>query len=148
MASDHSEYYYKIYSSQKGGDFPVFKGARYHQYGSGFGDILRGILRFVMPVLTRGAATFLGDVVQKRDQGSTWGDAAKSAIKPTAMSVLNEATNQTAQRGNGKKRKRKRKRSKKHNQEGGRVYKGKKHKAKKQKISFKELINKYPNYNF
>ena len=107
MASDHSEYYYKFYSSQKGGDFPVFKGARFHQYGSGFGDILRGILRFVMPVLTRGAATFLGDVVQKRDHGSTWGDAAKSAIAPTAMSVLNEAANQTAQRGNGKKRKRK-----------------------------------------
>ncbi|KAF0146609.1 MAG: hypothetical protein FD143_3313, partial [Ignavibacteria bacterium] len=43
MGTEKEDFYFKIYN-QRGGDFPVFKGARHIQYGNGFGDIFRGLL--------------------------------------------------------------------------------------------------------
>ena len=42
--------------NQRGGDFPVFQGPRYIQYGNVLGDILQDVLRRVLPVVGKGAA--------------------------------------------------------------------------------------------
>lgn len=143
---DHADFYYKIIQSQRGGDFPVFRGARHIQYGNGFGDIFRGIFRHVLPVLAKGAATFFGDLVRNREQGSNWGSALKSAIAPTAMSVIGEASKHVNQTGTGKKRKRRNKRTKKAKKQ--KVYKEGKRKSKKRKINFKSISAKSPKFNF
>ena len=64
-------------SNQRGGDFPVFQGAGYIQYGNGFEDFLRGFLRHVVPMVAKGAAYFLGSLMHKREQRQNWGNAAK-----------------------------------------------------------------------
>ena len=109
MGHDRENMYFDLYT-QRGGDFPVFQGARHIQYGNGFGDVLRGFLRHVLPVAVKGAASFLGSLMQKRDEGQNWGNAAKSAIIPAANTVLNETANKIRQGGveNAEKRKRKR----------------------------------------
>ena len=64
MDHERENIYFQLYN-QRGGDFPVFQGARYIQYGNGFGDVLRGFLRHVLPLLVKGAASFLGSLMQK-----------------------------------------------------------------------------------
>ena len=142
--------YYNYYS-QRGGDFQVFKGTRYVQYGSGFGDVLRGIFRHVFPVVIRGAASFIGNMLHNRDEGQNWSSAAKSAIAPAASTILSETQNQIKQRGSGKKRKHK---SKKNKQSGGKKKRRKKSKSsvykekKKGKFIIKEFNPKFSKYNF
>ena len=63
--------YLRYYSTQSGGALDPFQGARRGQYGSGLGDILRGIFRSVMPIATRGASTFLGEMTREREDGRT-----------------------------------------------------------------------------
>ncbi|KAF0147104.1 MAG: hypothetical protein FD188_3550 [Ignavibacteria bacterium] len=60
---------YFLLDTQRGGDFPVFQGARYIQYGNGFRDIFRGFLRHVLPVGEKAAVSFLGSLMQKRENG-------------------------------------------------------------------------------
>ena len=43
------EAYFEVIKAQTGGDFPVFQGDRYVQYGQGFGDVLRGIFLTCFP---------------------------------------------------------------------------------------------------
>ena len=153
MASS-ADFYYQVYNNQRGGEFPVFRGARYVQYGSGFGDIFRGIFRHILPIVVQGASSFFGNLMQSREKGATWGQAAKSSIAPTAHSVLTEAANQIQpkqdsaegesqkQAGSGKRKKKKR--------AGQRIlYKGNDFEGKKRKISLDDFIaKKIPKYNF
>lgn len=94
-----------------GADFPVFVGSRSYQYGTGIGDILRGAFRWILPVVARGASTFLSNMVSHHDAGHGWKDAAKSSILP-ALSNTAEAIGQAAQSGRGHKRKKQYKRMK------------------------------------
>ena len=110
MGNERENIYFQLYN-QRGGDFPVFQGARHSQYGNGFGDVLWGFLRHVLPVAVKGAASFLGSLMQKRNEGQNWGNAAKSALIPAAGTVLNETANKIRQGGSGKRRKNKRKRN-------------------------------------
>ena len=55
MDKERENIYFQLYN-QIGGDLPVFQGARYIQYGNGFGDVLRGFLRNVLPVAVKWAA--------------------------------------------------------------------------------------------
>ena len=57
MDHEKENIYFQLYN-QRGGDFPVFHGARYIQYGNGFGDVLPGFLPRVIPVAVKGAASF------------------------------------------------------------------------------------------
>ena len=53
--------YEKYYEAQRGGQIPVFRGGM--QSGGGFGDILRGIFRFIMQVALRGIQAFAGNTL-------------------------------------------------------------------------------------
>ena len=100
-----------------GFDYPVFTGARFNQQGSGFGDILKGIFRFIFPIAARGVSTFVGEAVRAHETGADWKTAAKSALLPTAQNVTSKALDQIrealapplavgsgAQSGSGKRR--------------------------------------------
>ena len=88
MDHESQNIYFQLYN-QRGGDFPVFQGGSYIQYGNGFGDVLRGFLRHVVPLAGKGAASFLGSLMQKWEQWQNWGNAAKESILPAAGTVLN-----------------------------------------------------------
>lgn len=116
-----TESYQRLFT-QRGGDLlPVFRGSRYYHHGSGFGDILRGIFRFILPVAIKGASTFLGETSRAHDLGVPMKEALKAAIKPTLGAAATEAVTQFAkkqesqpihlvnQKGQGKKRKKKKK---------------------------------------
>ena len=77
-----------------GFDYPVFAGARFNQQGSGFGDILRGIFRFIFPMAASGVRTFVGEAVKGHDSSADWKIPAKSAILPTAQNVTGKALDQ------------------------------------------------------
>ena len=88
-------------------EYPVFRGVRYTQYGSGFGDVLRGIFRFILPVAAQAAHTFLGETMKARETGADWKTAAKAALVPTTTGALTQAvdTLKQTQSGSGKRRK-------------------------------------------
>lgn len=112
---DKAELYVRFFmGGQTGagiGDMPVFQGMRDYQQGAGFGSFFRGLLRYILPVAVRGAATFLGETSKAHDAGMSLGDAAKSALRPTAGVVLSGASDaiQRRMQGRGRKRKGKRK---------------------------------------
>ena len=88
--------YLRYYNAQSGGALPTFNGARRAQYGSGLGDILRGIWRTIFPIAARGASSFLSEAVRAKDAGGSWGAAAKAAIAPTAQNVAAAALEKIA----------------------------------------------------
>ena len=153
--TNRAEYYANAYRNQGGGaNFPVFQGSRYSQYGHGFGDILRGIVRFALPVVARGAWSFVEGLMKNRSEGQDWKTAAKGAIAPTAMATLSEVGNQMEQHqqsrqvGHGRKRKHPimiRRET---------LYKAKRKRPKKTKISKlearikKNISHSLPEYNF
>ena len=103
---------------QSGGgsvEYPIYHGARFYQNGNGFGDILRGVFRFILPIAASGATTFLGEMMKSRDAGADWKTSARNAISPTATNVLTKAVEQVQKRqvGTGRRRKRKSKQYKK-----------------------------------
>ena len=77
-----------------GGGFPVFQGARYPQYGHGFGDVFRNILKWILPVAGQAASTFIGALASNRASGANWKDSLKSSIAPTIMSTAQSGTEQ------------------------------------------------------
>ena len=134
---------YLLYKNQYGGAlYPVFRGGRQLQYGEGFGDIFKSIWKWVFPVVSSGAGTFLEEMVKKKGEGVGWKEAAKSAIQPTIMETISRGAEQVSkamderkktQEGKGKKR-RKRRHS---------IYKG------HQLSSAKSISHsKSPKYNF
>ena len=103
MEHERQNIYFQLYN-QRGGDFPVFQSARFIHYGNGFGDVLLGFLRHVLPVAVKGAASFFGSLMQKTEQGQNWGNAAKALILPPSGTVLNEAANMVKQGEVGKRK--------------------------------------------
>ena len=110
MDHERENIYFQLYN-QRGGDFPVFQGARYIQYSNWFGDVLRGFLRHVLPVAGKGAASFVGSLIKKMEQGQNWGNAAKETILHAARTVLNELANTVKRVGSGKTKRKKLSRS-------------------------------------
>ena len=91
MDHERKNIYFQLYN-ERGGDFPVFQGARYIQYCIGFGDVSRGFLLHVLPVAVKVAASFFGSLMQKREKGQNWGNAAKQSILPAAGTVRMKRT--------------------------------------------------------
>ena len=135
---------YFLYHPQAGGAlYPVFRGSKQGQYGEGFGDIFKSIWKWVFPVVSSSAGTFLQQMVKSKSEGSNWKEAAKSALKPTILEGISRGAEQvskaldeskSSQEGKGRRKKRHRKQSKG-------VYKGK---SKSQS----NILSKLPKYNF
>lgn len=115
---------------------PVLQGYGY-QRGSGLGDILRGVIRsvipFLAPIASRAASGFISNTARGLHSGQSLKDAAKGALRPTAEgaveAVAEEVGKRFLQRGHGHKRKK--------------VYKGMKvKKLKKHKKTKKRKPNK------
>jgi hypothetical protein len=106
------------YRAQFGGLVPAFHGAQpYRQNGAGFGSaifpLLKNVFRYLFPVLIQGGATAIGAFNKNRDEGKSVGDSVRSAIAPTAQTVLSSGaeqidkyTKEKEQKGSGKRRKR------------------------------------------
>ena len=126
----------RYYTAQSGGSLPAFHGARQGQYGSGLGDMLRGIWRTVFPIALHGIGSFINQTLKAKESGgparTSWGSAAKSAIAPTATTVISKSaeayenlTKQgpSGQAGSGRRKGRPRKHRKtmkgKHQQQSG-----------------------------
>lgn len=130
VTDNRSDLYFKVYTAQKGGEFPVHRVSRYIQYGSGFGDIHRSLLRHVLPVVA---------------------PTVKTVVDSSVKQIPSIGTGVTRMSGSGKKkRKHKKKKSaskkqskKKRTSKKKTVYKG-----KKQKFSISEASSKIPNFNF
>ena len=107
---------------------PVFQGERYHrQNGAGFGAVVKGIGKFLLPMLFKGGVSAANSFMESRDSGKTVKESLKDAVIPGATSAI--ATG--AQKGIKKLNKI---RSRRHHQKGRgrktralkRVYKGRK----------------------
>ena len=101
MAINPNEVYhiYKRYYHE-GGAFQVFRGERF-QHGSGFGETMQNIGRYVLPIAAVGARSFVNSVHAARKEGRNLKDAVKDAILPTIADTL-EKTAETFQSGSGK----------------------------------------------
>ena len=135
--------YYMLYKHHYGGaaPFPVFRGSKQEQYGEGFGDVLQNIWRWIRPVISSAAGTFVSNLAQQKESGASWADAAKASIKPTITKSITSGAEQVSraldQAGHGRRRKRK---GRSHN-----VYK------RKRKLNAEVKFNsneKFPRYNF
>ena len=69
------EHYKKAFNGRQrgggGGHIPKFYGLSRYQNGGGFGDVLRGLLRRVIPVAKEGFAAFLSANGESMKEGST-----------------------------------------------------------------------------
>lgn len=136
--------YYNYYQGLTGGNGPVYRGNRLIPYGAGFGGIFGTLARHVIPILTKGATSFLENLMENKNKGTDWKAAAKAAIAPAGKAMAQQTATQmgatpAVQTGSGKRRR-------KHKKSSG--YKKGKKKATKRKINFKTLIAKLPKYNF
>jgi hypothetical protein len=103
-------------------DTGVYRGARRWQKGDGIGDVLRGIARFMLPVLVRGASAFAGETISATTKGASLGDAARGALKP-ALNAAMQSVGERLQGGVGSP-KRKGKRSKRRTAKSSVMQKG------------------------
>lgn len=116
------EHYLKTKSRQQRGSgspyassYPVFRGAPL-QYGSGLGNFFRSIGRFLIPIATSVASSFLTSAAQGIGEGKSIKEATKGALVPSIRSAtssldeqiikrINPKTNGEPQKGKGRKRK-------------------------------------------
>lgn len=108
-------YYEHYMGTQRGGSFPVFRGSPY-QYGEGLGEVLRGTGKYLLPLVTTAAKTFLESASSEmgKDKSMKLSAAAKKALKPTFEATAGKIAEQIVggdsdQAGSGKRRKRGRK---------------------------------------
>ena len=79
MDQEGENIYFQL-AKQGGGDFPFFKAHVTFNMAMGLGTFC-GVF-FVMSYLwlSKGAASFLGSLMQKREEGQNWGNAAKQSM--------------------------------------------------------------------
>ena len=82
----------------RGGDIPKFYGSQRYQYGSGFGDVLRGAWRFFRPVAIKGVQTLLKSGEEAMRDGVTAKQAFKLGLKPALGAVIRATADQVATR--------------------------------------------------
>jgi hypothetical protein len=74
--------------------YNAYRGKRY-QYGDGLGDVLRGIGRFLLPIVapifSRATRSFIGNTSNNLASGQSLRDASRNSIAPLLEDTLNEA---------------------------------------------------------
>lgn len=130
---------------QYGGFLPAYAGAS-HQYGFGLGDVLRGVIRtvvpFIWPVAKEALKGFALETARNLDLRKPLGESMKGALMPGLKCGLGGlATELNRQRHEAEARGRQEhqqsgegKRGQKRRRKHGGVYKAKKHKAKRRKL--------------
>ena len=90
--------YYMLYKHQYCGavPFPVFRGTKQQQYGEGFGDVFQNIWRWISPIFSSAAGTFVHNLAQQKESGASWADAAKAALKPTITKTITSCAEQVS----------------------------------------------------
>ena len=85
---------------QVGGELAIFRGARDYQYGRGIGNILRSMGKVLGPIARKYGPSvlkigkkFVKHAIRAREQGASWGDAAKEGVLPAAKTALKEVGN-------------------------------------------------------
>ena len=101
------------YRSQQGKGFPVYRGADL-QYGRGFGDVLKSVAKYALPVIAPVALRLIADTAIGLKSGKSFKDSIKGAIKPSigeAMTVAGDKLKDEPkpQSGIGRRRKYRRK---------------------------------------
>ena len=103
----YTDVYKRHYCNQCGGSFPVFRGLP-HQTGSGLGDILRAVGRFVLPIFAPAASRFITSAAEGIKEGQTLKESAKRAVGPALSSALDSAGAHLTRKMSGSGRKRRR----------------------------------------
>lgn len=80
------------------GILPAFTGTVY-QEGNGLGDILKSVFRFMLPIVSSGASTFLKSAAQGLGEGKSLGEAAKVSLAPMAKKLVGKTVRRVVQRG-------------------------------------------------
>lgn len=140
--------FYEHYQSQLGYGLPVFKGSSIQygsglpvfagQYGAGFGDILMGFFRHLIPILApvalKTAGSFISNTMKSRDEGKSWGESARGSIGPSLNTAFETGKEEFI---------------KNRAQSGGRRTRRRVYKAMKKPHSHKKiLLDRSPNSNF
>ena len=133
---------------QKGGSLSIYAGQRYYPYhvyqtGNGFLDVLKGIGRFLFPIITSSAGSFISNATRRyNEEGKSIKDAAKESLRDAGAAGV-EALGRQIQKGKGHRRRSKRiffkseqhKKKKSGSKRGRRVYKKRANAAKKLRIT-------------
>src|SRR5579871_5655862 len=94
--------YLKHFSSQSGGELPVFyvrernqvgQGFRFerNQVGQGIWDVIKRIGMSLLPSLFRGVSSFTSNLADGQSKGLSLKDAAKQSIFPSATNLVKDA---------------------------------------------------------
>jgi len=131
---------------QKGGSLSIYAGQRHYPYhiyqtGNGFLDVLKGIGRFLLPIITSSAGSFLSNAARRYNkEGKSIKEAAKESLRDAGAAGV-EALGHQIQKGKGRRRSRKvffkspLHKKKKSRKRGRRVYKKRSTAAKKLRIT-------------
>jgi hypothetical protein len=107
--------YYSGPPFQYGRGLMVYSGVPF-QHGNGLGDILRGIGRFIWPIISpvasRAVSSFISGTASGLSSGKNIKDSAIGAIEPTLGSTFDEVGNQVKRKMTGGGVYKRRKRSK------------------------------------
>ena len=130
---------------QKGGSLSIYAGQRHYPYhvyqtGNGFLDVLKGIGRFLFPIITSSAGSFISNAARRyNEEGKSIKEAAKSSLRDAGAAGV-EALGRQIQKGKGRRSKRIFLKSPHHKKKSGskrgrRLYKKRANAAKKLRIT-------------
>jgi len=103
----HNDHYYHTIKSQAGHGIPVFHGA--HQRGEGLGDVLGGIARYALPLISKyifphAASTLASTISDVTNNGYS----VKQALKKNSLNLVKNVAGtvvENIQKGKGIRRK-------------------------------------------